>query len=140
MSLLELDTTHFAKDFNLRPFSVRHRLVDHPAFTLERLVELARRMPADRVEYNAGSWRVSSGNRCWYDDSQLKRADTIRQGLESKGFSCQLITPSDIRHAISNRQLADYCGSAATYMRWTELITASLDADAVVLAIQGPQV
>lgn len=73
-------------------------------------------------------------------DSQLKWADTIRQGLESRGFSCQLIIPSDIRHAISDRQLADYCGSAATYMRWTELMTASLDADVVVLAIQGPQV
>ena len=73
-------------------------------------------------------------------DSQLKWADTIRQGLESKGFSCQLIIPSDIRHAISDRQLADYCGSAAIYMRWTELITASLNADVVVLAIQGPQV
>ena len=66
-------------------------------------------------------------------DSQLKWADTIRQGLESRGFSCQLIIPSDIRHAISDRQLADYCGSAATYMRWTELMTASLDADVVVV-------
>jgi hypothetical protein len=49
-------------------------------------------------------------------DSQLKWADTIRQGLESRGFSCQLIIPNDIRHAISDRQLADYCGSAATEM------------------------
>jgi hypothetical protein len=73
-------------------------------------------------------------------DSQLKWADTIRQGLESRGFSCQLIIPSDIRHAISDRQLADYCGTAAAHMRWTELMTASLDADVVVLAIQGPQV
>ena len=73
-------------------------------------------------------------------DSQLKWADTIRQGLESRGFSCQLIIPSDIRHAISDRQLADYCESPATYMRWTELMAASLNADVVVLAIQGPQV
>jgi Putative glycosyltransferase (DUF6716) len=73
-------------------------------------------------------------------DSQLKWAETIRRGLESRGFTCRLIVPSDIRHAVSDRQLADHCGSAATYMPWTELMTASLNVDVVVLAIQGPQV
>ena len=73
-------------------------------------------------------------------DSQLKWAATIRQGLESRGFDCQVIVPSDIRHAISDNQLADYGGSSVAYMPWRELTTASLKVDVVVLAVQGPQV
>jgi hypothetical protein len=73
-------------------------------------------------------------------DSQLKWAETLRRGLESRGFTCRLIVPSDIRHAISDRQIADYSGSAVAYMPWTKLMTASLNVDVVVLAIQGPQV
>jgi hypothetical protein len=73
-------------------------------------------------------------------DSQLKWAGTIRSALQSRGFRCQTIIPSDIRHAISDSQLSDNGGGAVTYMRWTDLLTASLDADVVVLAIQGPQV
>jgi hypothetical protein len=60
-------------------------------------------------------------------DSQLKWAETLRRGLESRGFTCRLIVPSDIR-------------SAVAYMPWTKLMTASLNVDVVVLAIQGPQV
>src|SRR5262245_63771662 len=46
---------HFAR----RPFVVRHRLTDHPLFALPRLIELARMLPEDRVEYNAGDVPVS---------------------------------------------------------------------------------
>jgi hypothetical protein len=73
-------------------------------------------------------------------DSQLKWAETIRHGLESKGFACQMIVPSDIRHAISDSQLADFCGGVVKHWTWAELVTASLDVDVVVLALQGPQV
>src|SRR5687768_18497405 len=73
-------------------------------------------------------------------DSQLKWATTIERALESRGFACQLIVPSDIRHAISDSQLADYNGGAATYLPWTELVRASLKVDAVVLAVHGPLV
>jgi hypothetical protein len=59
MSLLDLDGAAVQTDFNVRPFRVRHRLVDHPAFTFERLLELARRMPAEMVEYNAGDLPIT---------------------------------------------------------------------------------
>lgn len=36
------------------PFGIRHRLADHPLFTLKALTDLARALPRDRVEYNAG--------------------------------------------------------------------------------------
>ncbi|MBL9017425.1 MAG: cupin-like domain-containing protein [Myxococcales bacterium] len=54
MPLHELEPGRFKADFNKRPFQIRHDLVNHPAFTLERLVELARKHPAELVEYNAG--------------------------------------------------------------------------------------
>ena len=51
-----------------------------------------------------------------------------------------MIVPSDIRHAISDGQLADYSGGAVAYLPWTELVTASLHVDVVVLAMHGPLV
>jgi hypothetical protein len=73
-------------------------------------------------------------------DSQLKWAGTIRSALESRGFACRTIIPSDIRQAISDSQLADHGGGAVGYLPWADLVTASLNVDVVVLAIQGPQV
>ena len=73
-------------------------------------------------------------------DSQLKWAGTIRRALEARGFACRMIVPSDIRHAISDGQLADYSGGAVAYLPWTELVTASLHVDVVVLAMHGPLV
>jgi hypothetical protein len=73
-------------------------------------------------------------------DSQLKWAGTIRRSLESRGFSCRTIVPSDIRHAVSESQLADSGGGAVSYMPWSQLMTASVNVDVVVLALQGPQV
>ena len=40
--------------FPKRPFALRHSLAGHPLFTLEKLVELAGRMPTDGIEYNSG--------------------------------------------------------------------------------------
>lgn len=54
MSHLALDPAVFRAQFNRRPFEVRHRLSDHPAFTLPRLILLAQRLPSTDVEYNAG--------------------------------------------------------------------------------------
>lgn len=54
MPLRELEPGRFNADFNKRPFQIRHDLVDHPAFSLDRLVDLARELPAEQVEYNAG--------------------------------------------------------------------------------------
>ena len=59
MPLRELQPGRFETDFNRRPFQIKHDLVDHPAFTLERLVELARKLPSDAVEYNAGDLPIT---------------------------------------------------------------------------------
>jgi hypothetical protein len=60
----------FLANFSHRPFTLRHRLADHPLFRLPRLLELARTLPEDRVEYNAGDVPVS-----------LNPANTPRTGL-----------------------------------------------------------
>ena len=73
-------------------------------------------------------------------DSQLKWAATIRRSLESKGFSCRTIIPSDIRNAISDSQLADCGAGTVAYMPWGQLMNESVNVDVVVLALQGPQV
>jgi hypothetical protein len=37
------------------PFHIRHSFSDNPLFRLDRLVELAKSMPRDRIEYNSGA-------------------------------------------------------------------------------------
>jgi cupin-like protein len=54
VSLLELEPEPFRAAFGRRPFLVKHRLMEVELFSLPRLVELARRLPESRVEYNAG--------------------------------------------------------------------------------------
>ena len=42
------------QQFDKSPFTIGHRLAEQPLLTLPALIELARRLPADSVEYNAG--------------------------------------------------------------------------------------
>lgn len=51
--LLEIEESA-AGNFDRQPFLIRHRLVDHPLFALERLVELSRRLRSDQAEFYAG--------------------------------------------------------------------------------------
>jgi hypothetical protein len=64
------DRSQFLQNFNREPFFVEHRLSGHPLFNLARLVELARALPQDRVEYNAGDLPLT-----------LDPAKTPRNGL-----------------------------------------------------------
>lgn len=85
MSLLDIDRGRITSDFNLRPFAIRHSLVDHPLFSLERLVELARRLPPAAVEYNAGDLPLTQ------DPNQTPRTglsveETIRRITEARSW------------------------------------------------------
>jgi hypothetical protein len=53
--LLEFNGDELAADFGKLPFYINHKLAGHKAFTLEALAELARRLPENSVEYNAGN-------------------------------------------------------------------------------------
>jgi hypothetical protein len=61
--LLELGPRAFREHFERRAFAVRHRLGGHPLFEPARLIELARRLPEDRIEYNAGDVGISQDPR-----------------------------------------------------------------------------
>jgi ribosomal protein L16 Arg81 hydroxylase len=85
MSLVDLDPARLRTDFNHRPFPIRHDLVEHPAFTLDRLVELARRHPAELVEYNAGDLPITQ------DPKQTPRTglsieETVRRITECRSW------------------------------------------------------
>jgi hypothetical protein len=54
VALLDLDLASVRRRFPHQPFTIRHHLVGHPLFALDRLVELARSLPPANVEYNAG--------------------------------------------------------------------------------------
>ena len=84
-SLLHIDPARFRERFARQPFVVRHRLSDHPLFGLPRLIELARALPEDRVEYNAGDVPVS------LDPSRTPRTglsidETIRRIQECRSW------------------------------------------------------
>jgi hypothetical protein len=59
-TVLEIDGETFRARFNRIAFPIRHHLADHPLFSLERLVGLARRLPEESVKYNAANISVDT--------------------------------------------------------------------------------
>ena len=55
---LDFDAAAMDRDLNRKAFTIRHALTDHPLFSLPALIELARELPAENVEYNAGDQPV----------------------------------------------------------------------------------
>lgn len=49
-----VDRSAFAASFPMQPFSLRHQLAGNPLFTLPKIVDLVRHLPADSIEYNSG--------------------------------------------------------------------------------------
>lgn len=61
MNIVTVDRSIAEERFLRQPFVMKHGLADHPLFQLSRLVELAKSLPRDRIEFNSG--RVSVGAR-----------------------------------------------------------------------------
>src|SRR5262247_207227 len=59
--LLEIDSETFRAGFNRAPFLIRHHLADHDLFSLRRLIELANRLPEEKVKYNGADISVATG-------------------------------------------------------------------------------
>lgn len=84
-SLLEIDAAKFAAKFTREPFLIGHRLCEHPLFQVERLLELARRLPAQSIEYNAGTIPMSIA----HDQTPLNglsAEETIRRIAECQSW------------------------------------------------------
>ncbi len=54
MKLLKLKDTQETAKFHKAPFRLKHALADHELFSLSRLVELAKSLPRDHIEYSSG--------------------------------------------------------------------------------------
>jgi hypothetical protein len=85
MKYLELDNAAFHSQFGRTPFLVGHRLAGHELFSLPRLVELSRRLPADRVEYNPGALPVNL-DPAMTPRSGLSAEETIRRIEECRSW------------------------------------------------------
>ena len=58
MTLLALKDDLARTNFHRRPFQLAHNLAGHELFTLPRLIELAKSMPRDFIEYSSGKVSV----------------------------------------------------------------------------------
>ncbi len=73
----------FGRIYPEMPGIIEHNMADHPLFALDRLVELAARLPARHVEYNRGDLPLSIDSELGPSNG-LSIADTIR-GIEENG-------------------------------------------------------
>ena len=60
MSVVEFPAALARARFGRLPFGVTHQLAGHPAFSVARLIDLARRMPVADVEWNSGGLPIGS--------------------------------------------------------------------------------
>ncbi|PYT09039.1 MAG: transcription factor [Acidobacteria bacterium] len=83
--LLQIDAQEFSTNFNRRPFFIDHNLVDHPLFSLPRLIDLSRILPKEHVIYHSGEIRP---NTRLYGGPQtgLSSEETIRQIEECRSW------------------------------------------------------
>ncbi len=58
MSLVTVDTALAQAKFLKEAFTLKHGLAGHPLFKLPRLIELAKSLPRDSIEYNSGKVAV----------------------------------------------------------------------------------
>jgi len=56
---LKIQPVEFENCFSRQPFLIQHTLCDHPLFSMERILELSKRLPESCIEYNAGNLPVS---------------------------------------------------------------------------------
>jgi hypothetical protein len=60
MTLISVDAATAQAKFLKHAFKLNHALADHPLFALPKLVELAKSMPRDRIEYNSGKVAIGA--------------------------------------------------------------------------------
>src|SRR5262245_1307065 len=93
MSLLAIHPDTFNAQFARTPFLVPHRLSGHELFSLARLVELSKRLPASLVEYNAGEVPVGldparTPRNGLSPDETIRRIAECRSWLVLKNVEC----------------------------------------------------
>lgn len=100
---LDIDPAAFRENFDRRPFLIGHRLVHHPLFSLPRLIELARKLPAENVEYNAGNLPLSQ-DPATTPRTGLSIEETIHRILECQSWLALKYVEHDAEYAELSRQ------------------------------------
>jgi hypothetical protein len=93
MSLLAIHHGTFQAQFARTPFLLPHHLSGHELFSLARLVELSKRLPASLVEYNAGEVPVGldpahAPRNGLSPDETIRRIAECRSWLVLKNVEC----------------------------------------------------
>ena len=60
MSVVIVDQQIARDNFLKKPFRLKHTLANNPLFALSRLVELAKSLPSDAIEYNSGKVAIGA--------------------------------------------------------------------------------
>jgi hypothetical protein len=84
-SLLEIEPKEFRQKFTNTPFTIGHKLCEHPLFELDSLMELGKRLPESCIEYNAGNIPVSIEQKLTPRNG-LSAQETIRRIAECKSW------------------------------------------------------
>jgi hypothetical protein len=102
--LLEIDGETFRASFNRAPFLIRHHLADHPLFSLQRLIELANRLPEEKIKYNGADISIATG---LYEGPRtgLSVRETIQQIEECRSW----MVINNVELDPEYRQLLDRC-------------------------------
>lgn len=101
---LNIDSDVFRHDFNRRPFTISHNLVDHPLLTLPSLIELSNRLPESNVRYNRADVAVSDAVYS-APKTGLSIQETIRQIEECGSWMVLRFVEQDPEY----RRLVDQC-------------------------------
>jgi hypothetical protein len=102
--LLDIDAAAFRAGFDRRPFLIRHRLRNHPLFALPRLLELARVLPGEDIEYNAGDLPMSIASELT-PQTGLSVEETIRRIAECRSW----MVLKRVEHDPAYRELLQRC-------------------------------
>jgi hypothetical protein len=102
--LLSFDAEEFRRNFNRRPFLVRHQLAGHPLFHLAQLIQLSRRLPAQSVKYNDGNLSVAENLEAMPSNG-LSIEETIRR-IEQQ---CSWMVLKNVQDDAEYRQLLLQC-------------------------------
>lgn len=88
--LLDFDSGTVRSSYNRRPFLVKHRLADHPAFSLPELFALCRRLPGSEVKYRVGAIPGNADFDSSYArySQGLALEDVLERFEQSKAYIC----------------------------------------------------
>jgi hypothetical protein len=102
--LLRFEGRELQADFGRLPFLIDHRLAEHPLFTLERLVELAQKLPPASVEYNAGTLQPHQDPRATPHNG-LDVVETVRRIRDNSSW----MVLKNVEQVPAYRELLDRC-------------------------------